>query len=384
MAARKKPALGKGLDALIAPSNQNKTETVSREKETEAKKTSTAKTAAGTKSTAGTKSQSKKTSSSSASSKEVKVVEKIVEVPVEKIVEVPVEKVVEVPVEKIVEVPVEKIVEKIVEVPAANDNGILTVNIDEVEPNRNQPRQYFDEESLEELAESIRAHGIIQPLLVLKKDNYYEIIAGERRWRAARLAGLTEVPVLVKDYSPQEAIEVALIENIQRQDLNPIEEAEAFQRLIEEYGLKQEEAAERVSKSRAAVANSLRLLKLDDRVKQMLIEDMLTTGHARALLAVENGDLQYSLAMKVFDKKLSVREVERMIRGIASSKKKKDISDPQMEAVYHSLEERIKNVIGSKVTIKPKSKKKGRIEIEYYSEDDLERIIDLLQSVKTP
>ena len=301
---------------------------------------------------------------------------------VEKIVEVPVEKVVEVPVEKIVEVPVEKIVEKIVEVPAENQNGALTVNIDEVEPNRNQPRQYFDEESLEELAESIKAHGIIQPLLVLKKNDYYEIIAGERRWRAARLAGLKEIPVLVKDYSPQEAIEVALIENIQRQDLNPIEEAEAFQRLINEYGLKQEEAAERVSKSRAAVANSLRLLKLDERVKQMLIEDMLTTGHARALLAVEDGNLQYSLAMKVFDKKLSVREVERMIRGIASSNKKKDVTNPQMEVVYHSLEERIKNIIGSKVTIKPKSKKKGRIEIEYYSEDDLERIIDLLQTVK--
>lgn len=370
MAARKKPALGKGLDALIAPTNQGSGNTSPREKEAEkapeGKKTSTSK------SSSASRNQSKKTTSSSTPAKEVKVVEKIVEVPVEKIVEVPVE--------KIVEVPVEKIVEKVVEVPSAD--GAMTVSIDEVEPNRDQPRQYFDEESLAELAESIKVHGIIQPLLVVKKDKYYEIIAGERRWRAARLAGLTEVPVLVKDYSPQEAIEVALIENIQRQDLNPIEEAEAFQRLIAEYGLKQEEAAERVSKSRAAVANSLRLLKLDERVKQMLIDDMITTGHARALLAVESGDLQYTLAMKAFDRKLSVREVERMIRGIASSKKKNDGMNPQMEAVYHSLEERIKNVIGSKVTIRPKSKKKGRIEIEYYSEDDLERIIDLLQTVK--
>ena len=370
MAARKKPALGKGLDALIAPVSPNTTSASTKEKETEkvseTKKRSTAKTSA------ATKAQSKKPVSSSASDKDVKIVEKIVEVPVEKIVEVPVE--------KVVEVPVEKIVEKVVEVPSPG--GTMLVNIDEIEPNRDQPRQYFDEESLAELAESIKAHGIFQPLLVVKKDNYYEIIAGERRWRAARLAGLTEIPVLVKNYSPQEAIEIALIENIQRQDLNPIEEAEAYQRLITEYGLKQEEAAERVAKSRAAVANSLRLLKLDERVKQMLIEEMITTGHARALLAVESGDLQYTLAMKAFDRKLSVREVERMIRGIASSKKKKDVLNPQMEAVYHSLEERVKNAIGSKVTIRPKSKKKGKIEIEYYSEDDLERIIDLLQSVK--
>ena len=360
MAARKKPALGKGLDALIAPPRQAAGSDSPREAENgaEPKKRSSAKTSA------VSKGQNKKAASSSAPVKEPKVVEKVVEVPVE----------------KIVEVPVEKIVEKVVEVPAAG--GTILVSIDEIEPNRNQPRQYFDEESLSELAESIKVHGIIQPLLVVKKDNYYEIIAGERRWRAARLAGLTEIPVLVKDYSPQEAIEVALIENIQRQDLNPIEEAEAFQRLIDEYGMKQEEAAERVSKSRAAVANSLRLLKLDERVKQMVIEDMITAGHARALLAVENGDLQYTLAMKAFDRKLSVREVERMIRGIASSKKKKDVLNPQMEAVYHSLEESIKNIFGSKVTIRPKSKKKGKIEIEYYSEDDLERIIQLLQSVK--
>lgn len=362
MAPRKKSALGKGLDALIAPSgNTGAMTSGSKEKETE--KPASAKAA-------GSKGQKKGTISSPAPEKEAKVVEKIVE------------KIVEVPVEKLVEVPVEKIVEKIVEVPAAG-GGPITVNIDEVEPNRNQPRQYFDEETLGELAESIKVHGIIQPLLVVKKDQYYEIIAGERRWRAARLAGFTEVPVLVKDYSPQEAIEIALIENIQRQDLNPIEEAEAFQRLIAEYGLKQEEAAERVSKSRAAVANSLRLLKLDERVKQMLIEDMISTGHARALLAVEDPDLQYTLAMKVFDRKLSVREVERMIRGVVSSRKKKDTSDPQMEAIYHTIEENIKNILGSKVTIKQKNKKKGRIEIEYYSQDDLERIIDLLQSIQS-
>ena len=363
MAPRKKNALGKGLDALIAPATPAANTNSPKEKETE--KPAAVKKTTNTRKATGWKSTKKTTSSSSASAEEVKVVEKIVEVPVEKVVE----KVIEVPVEKIVEVPAK--------------GGVMYLNIDEVEPNRNQPRQYFDEDALSELAESIREHGVIQPLLVIKKENYYEIIAGERRWRAARQAGLQEIPVIVKDYSPQEAIEVALIENIQREDLNPIEEAEAFQRLIQEYGLKQEEAAERVSKSRAAVANSLRLLKLDERVKQMLIEDMISTGHARALLAVEDKDLQYSLAMKVFDRKLSVREVERMIRGVFSSKKKKDTSDPQMEAIYHTLEDRIKNIIGSKVSIKPKSKKKGRIEIEYYSEDDLERIIDLLQSIKS-
>lgn len=369
MAARKKNALGKGLDALIAPANPA-APAASSPKEKEAEKPAAPKKSSTAAKGSAAKTQKKPASSSPAPAKDVKVVEKIVEVPVEKVVE------------KLVEVPVEKIVEKIVEVPAA-EGGILQVNIDEVEPNRDQPRQYFDEDALAELAESIKEHGVIQPLLVVKKDKYYEIIAGERRWRAARLAGLKEIPVLVKDYSPQEAIEVALIENIQRQDLNPIEEAEAFQRLIQEFGLKQEEAAERVSKSRAAVANALRLLKLDERVKQMLIEDMISTGHARALLAVEDNDLQYSLAMKVFDKKLSVREVERMIRGVVSSKKKKDVSDPQMEAIYHTIEDRIKNIIGSKVTIKPKSKKKGRIEIEYYSTDDLERIIELLQSIQS-
>lgn len=220
--------------------------------------------------------------------------------------------------EKTNEVIVEKIIEKVVEKP-----GEIKVKIDEIEPNRQQPRQHFDEDSLLELADSIKQFGVIQPLILQKNGDFYSIIAGERRWRASRLAGLKEVPAIIKDYSPEETMAIALIENIQREDLNPIEEATAYQRLIEEFGLKQDEAAEKVSKSRTAITNSMRLLKLDDRVKQMIIDDMISSGHGRALLSIEDNELQYITAMQIFDNKMSVRETEKLVKSIVNKKKKK-------------------------------------------------------------
>ena len=355
MAVKKKKGLGRGLDALISPTTSLTTHSeTTAPKKSELQSTSS-KTEADLKST-----QKDATHSSN-------IVEKIVEVPVEKIVE------------KIVEVPVEKIVEKVIE-----KNAETLVKIDEIEPNRSQPRQNFDEDALQELADSIKLHGIIQPLIVQKKDDFYTIIAGERRWRAARLAGLTEIPVIIKDYTPMESMEIALIENLQREDLNPIEEAIAFQKLIDEYGLKQEEAAEKVSKSRTAVTNSLRLLKLDNRVKQMIVDEMISSGHGRALLAITDLELQYTLAMKIFDNKLSVRETERLIKNMLADKKNKKAAgiDPQTAIIYHQLEDKIKSIIGTKVQINAKSNKKGRIEIEYYSEEDLERIVSLLETIK--
>lgn len=287
-------------------------------------------------------------------------------------------------VEKVIEKPVEKIVEKIVEVEKPVE---LYLKIDEIEPNRLQPRKNFDEDALQELSESIKQFGLIQPIVVKKQDNYYEIVAGERRWRAARIAGLKEVPVIVKEYNERESMEIAIVENLQREDLNPIEEAQAYRRLIEEFGLKQDEAAQRVSKSRTAVTNAMRLLKLDERVQQMVIDDMISGGHARTLLAIENKEEQYAMAMLVFDNKMSVRETEKLVRNYLKKEeekktpeKKEDFS--QMETIYHQLEERMKSVIGSKVAIHSRNYKKGKIEIEYYSNDELERIIDLIESVK--
>lgn len=276
--------------------------------------------------------------------------------------------------EKIVEKVVEKIIEKPVE---------LKVKINEVEPNREQPRKKFDEDALLELAESIKQFGVLQPIIVKKKDDYYEIIAGERRWRAAKIAGIKEVPIIVKEFTDQEIVEISLIENIQREDLNPIEEALAYKRLMEEFHLKQDEMAERVSKSRTAVTNSMRLLKLDERVQEMVIDEMLSTGHARALLAIEKSDEQYETAQRIFDEKLSVRETEKLVKDMhkvpKTQNKEKDL---QMEAVYKQLEEKIKGIVGTKVSIQRKNKNKGRIEIEYYSQDELERIIELFESIK--
>ena len=273
---------------------------------------------------------------------------------------------------------VEKIVEKIVEKPVE-----MKVKIGEVEPNREQPRKKFDEDALLELSESIKQFGILQPLLVQKKDGYYEIIAGERRWRAAKLAGVREVPVIVKDFTSQEIVEISLIENIQREDLNPIEEALAYKRLMEEFRLKQDEIAERVSKSRTAVTNSIRLLKLDERVQRMVVDEMISTGHARALLAIEDGDDQYTIAMKIFDEKLSVRETERLVKNLQNPKpKKENVADTQMEVIYHQLEEKIKSIVGTKVSIHQKNNQKGKIEIEYYSQAELERLIEMFESIR--
>lgn len=270
--------------------------------------------------------------------------------------------------------------EKIVE-------GVL-VNINKVEPNREQPRKNFDEDALQELSESIKQFGVLQPLLVQDKKDYYEIIAGERRWRAAKLAGLKEVPVIIKDLTDQEVVEIALIENIQRENLNPIEEAFAYKRLLTEFNLKQDEVAERVSKSRTAVTNSMRLLKLNEKVQQMVIDDMITTGHARALLGIDDSEKQYVTAQKIFDEKLSVRETEKLVKKIQQEKenpvtvKEEAKLDPKMEAIFHDLEEKMKAILGTKVAINQKDEKKGKIEIEYYSMDELDRIIDLIRTIR--
>lgn len=260
--------------------------------------------------------------------------------------------------------------------------GELMMNINEVEPNKSQPRKDFDEDSLLELADSVKQFGILQPLIVQKNKGYYEIIAGERRWRAAKLAGLKEVPVIIKDYTTQQVVEISLIENIQRENLNPIEEAMAFKRLLEEFNLKQDEVAERVSKSRTAVTNSMRLLKLDEKVQQMIIDDMISTGHARALLAIDNKEQQYTIATKIFDEKLSVRETEKLIKLLKNPKKPVEKEKTEHMFVYNDLVEKMKNVMGTKVNINAKANGKGKIEIEYYSEEELERIYDLIMTIQ--
>ena len=279
-----------------------------------------------------------------------------------------------------------------VEVPVKDEKAIegILVDINKVEPNREQPRKNFDEDALLELSESIKQFGVLQPLLVQDKKEYYEIIAGERRWRAAKLAGIKEIPVIIKDLTEQEVVEISLIENIQRENLNPIEEAIAYKRLLTEFNLKQDEVAERVSKSRTAVTNSMRLLKLNEKVQQMVIDDMLTTGHARALLGIDDQEKQYQTAQKIFDEKLSVRETEKLVKKIQqeaelnlSEDKIKTESkvDPKMTAIFGELEETMKMVLGTKVAINQKDNKKGKIEIEYYSMEELDRIIDLIRTI---
>lgn len=265
---------------------------------------------------------------------------------------------------------------------AVAKSGVQVMKINEVEPNRDQPRKNFDEDALLELSDSIKQFGVLQPLLVRKRKDYYEIIAGERRWRAAKLAGVKEVPVIEKEYTDQEILEIGLIENIQRENLNPIEEAIAYKRLLEEFNLKQDEVAERVSKSRTAVTNSMRLLKLSDKVQQMIIDDMISTGHARALLAIDDPELQYTLANKIFDEKLSVRETEKLVKEIKNPKKPKEKKPVANSFIYQDLEEKMKSVFGTKVSIASKGKGKGKIEIEYYSDDELEHLFDMMMSIK--
>lgn len=259
--------------------------------------------------------------------------------------------------------------------------GEQMMKINMVEPNREQPRKKFEEDALLELADSIKQFGVLQPLLVRKRKDYYEIIAGERRWRAAKMAGIKEVPVIIKDYTEQEIVEIGLIENIQRENLNPIEEAMAFKRLLEEFNLKQDEVAERVSKSRTAVTNSMRLLKLEERVQQMIVDDMISTGHARALLAIDDKDQQFELANKVFDEKLSVRETEKLVKDIKNPKKPKAKKTITHDFVYTDLENRMKEVMGTKVNIAAKGNGKGKIEIEYYSDSELERMFEMIISL---
>lgn len=257
----------------------------------------------------------------------------------------------------------------------------IMVPILKVEPNPNQPRRQFDDDSLQELADSVKQYGILQPLIVKKHDKFYEIIAGERRWRAAKLAGLKEVPVLIRDYAENEIVEIALIENIQREDLNPIEEALAYKRLMEEFSLKQDQVAAKVSKSRAVITNSLRLLKLDQRVQNLLSEEMITTGHARALLAIEDPDQQYETAMKVFDEKLSVREIEKLVKQMSKKKKETPKEENKVqEFLFANIEESLKQALGSKVNIKNRNNK-GKIEIEYYSKEELDRLVDMLRTL---
>ena len=261
----------------------------------------------------------------------------------------------------------------------------VKVKISKVEPNREQPRKNFDEDALLELAESIKQFGVLQPLLVQDRKDYYEIIAGERRWRAAKIAGLKEVPVIIKKLTEQEMVEISLIENIQRENLNPIEEALAYKRLLNEFYLKQDEVAERVSKSRTAVTNSMRLLKLNEKVQQMVIDDMLTTGHARALLGIEDQEKQHVIAQQIFDEKLSVRETEKLVKKIQKEKdlpeKKKEELDEQVALAYHDVEEKMKLILGTKVNIRAKDDKKGKIEIEYYSMDEFNRIFEMMQKI---
>ena len=262
----------------------------------------------------------------------------------------------------------------------SKEGSITVVKLTKIEPNREQPRKNFNEDALQELADSIKEKGVLQPLLVQDRKDHYEIIAGERRWRAAKLAGLKEIPVIIKNYSEQEIVEISLIENIQREELNPIEEAMAYKRLLEEFHMKQDEVADRVSKSRSAVTNSVRLLKLCKEVREMLVDEQLTTGHARALLAIEDPVRQYEVAQQIFDQKLSVRDVEKLVTNLDKPQKKKKLDDETLKLIYQNMEEKLKKAVGTKVSIHGKGDGSGTISLEFYNHDDLDRIADILQS----
>ena len=264
------------------------------------------------------------------------------------------------------------------------EEAVLELDLDMIEPNRKQPRKYFDETALEELAASLKAYGMIQPIVVKKSGEYYEIIAGERRWRAAIIAGLTKVPVVIKKWEEGEAFEAALVENLQREDLNPMEEAESYQRLQEEFGLSQEKIAEKVGKSRSAITNSLRLLQLDSRVRTLVVENKVTAGHARTLLPVTDGDDQFELAEMIIDEGLSVRAVEALVKSYLAKAEKPAEKEEELskadERDYRAIEDDLKSFFSTKVKLKPLGKRnKGKIEIEYYSEEDLERLLALLK-----
>ena len=260
---------------------------------------------------------------------------------------------------------------------SSSDDAVFEIDINDVEPNSEQPRKKFDEEKLQQLTDSIKEHGIVQPVIVKKEGSFYKLIAGERRWRAARMAGLKSIPAIVREFTDREVMEISLIENIQREDLNPIEEAIAYKRLMDEFGMTQEEISIKIGKSRSAVANILRLINLDDRVKNYVIDGLMSEGHARAIIALPGNDMQYEAAKKIIDENLNVRQTEKLVKSIINGKKKKLLK--KSEPYITDIQERLKNILGTKVNISY-GRKKGKIEIEYYSYEDLERIMDLLKS----
>ncbi len=259
-----------------------------------------------------------------------------------------------------------------------DDNGIKEIGINEIEPNVEQPRKNFDDEKLLQLSESIKQHGVVRPIIVKRENQIYRIVAGERRWRAARLAGLTTIPAIIKEMSGRKAMEIALIENLQREDLNPIEEAEAFDRLIKDYKMTQEEISLIVGRSRPSVANSLRLLNLNDKVKEYIIRGDITSGHGRALIPIENSMLQQKIACEIIDKKLNVRDTEKLVKKYANKQKVTKPKKPDENIA--EIEEKFKNIFGTKVKLFDKNRR-GRIVIEYYSYDDLDRIIELVEKI---
>ena len=268
--------------------------------------------------------------------------------------------------------------------PAAED-GVRIVSITKVEPNRDQPRKAFDKEALQELSDSIKQYGLIEPIIVQAKKDQFEIIAGERRWRAAMAAGLKEVPVIVKKYTKQEILEISLIENLQREDLNPIEEAVAYKKLMTEFNLTQEQVAEKVSKSRAAVTNSMRLLKLSEKIQQQIISGELSSGHARALLSLTDEKAQEEIADKIIKNNLSVRDVEKLVKEYGQEKKPdKPAIDESLLNVYRDVEEKLKERLNTKVKIQPNAAApgSGRLEIDFYSSDDLEQIMEIFKHAK--
>ncbi len=260
------------------------------------------------------------------------------------------------------------------------DDSRTMVNINKVEPNRKQPRRKFDEDALQELSDSIKIHGLISPILVQDRGDHYEIIAGERRWRASKLAGLKEVPVIIGNYSEKEILEISLIENMQRKDLNPIEEAQGFKRLVDEYDLTQDEIAETLSKSRSAITNSIRLLKLSDKVQEMLVEDLISAGHGRALLAIEDPEKQEEVAQRIVDERLNVRDVEKLVNSLKKPAKPRPVTDEALKVFYHDMEENLKMAVGTKVSISGKGNGAGTVTIEFYNNEDLDRIAAKLRS----
>lgn len=258
-----------------------------------------------------------------------------------------------------------------------DEKAITTISMNLIKADKEQPRKNFDPDKILELSESIKQHGVIQPIILRKENDTYVIVAGERRWRAAKTLGLKEIPAIVMDLTSKEVVEISLIENIVREDLNPIEEALAYKRLIKEYNLTQEEISKKISKSRSAIANCMRLLNLDNRVQQYIIEGVISEGHGRAILAIEDKNLQYEISQKVIDEELNVRQTEKYIKNYSMEKKK--AVGKSLNPYYKDLESKLENYFNTKVSLNSKNKNKGKIEIEYYSEEDLQRILDLLK-----